>query len=389
MTLLRCACFVTSRNLWSHSVYDLCNPLILLCSEMNSNNLIPENVTADELEDLLLAGSQSPWPESRSSDAEDAAMAEAVDKVNISTPLAKKKCDSATLGLGLTTAKTTEVIPVRQPLNPGSSGKGNFTASAGGLNPIKGDGNNPSEKPPSKKGKRSTKKSSQEVADNSHENREAPNGKSSKKRKINSPNSGGIPKPKKRTFADTVKRDLTVRIRAVGSKLSQEDEAKLRDTIFRKIDDIPSNQKRPIFESNLMEKGTMKVVCTDAFSRDWLLKLFKETEAPCGVKVWAGTDADLSARPEMVVNLQHSTKDPLELIFQRFALQNPGLNTEKWIFHREMRNDSKGRVVAIQVDQETVDYVKSHVKRLYYMMQTVSVQLRNLAGSAGANSKSK
>lgn len=162
--------------------------------------------------------------------------------------------------------------------------------------------------------------------------------------------------------------------------------ANLRKAICEKIDTIPPGQAKPTFEASFQTGGAFKMVCSNEFSRSWLVKTVKEIGNIGGVEIT--TEKPMTFR--MVLTLPDSSGLPMDKIFERLATQNVGLLTDKWKFLQEMKNAKPNwRTIFIGIDQETTTFVNRAKGRLYYMMQTVKADVRKPKGFAGAENGGK
>lgn len=218
----------------------------------------------------------------------------------------------------------------------------------------------------------------------------APGGGSSK-RPLPSPETG-VPKPKKKqgkgkpTFVQAVKSDWTVHIRSSNGDLDGACLVNLRKAICDKIDAIPPEQVRPTFEASFPAGGAFKMVCSNELSRAWIVKTVKEIDNIGGVELTTGKPCF----PRIVLTLPDSIGFAKEKIFELLAKQNPGLKTEKWKFLQELPNAKPNwRSIFVGVDQETIRFVGGAKGRLYYMMQSIKVDVRKPKGSTEAQSRRK
>lgn len=219
---------------------------------------------------------------------------------------------------------------------------------------------------------------------------EGAQGKGSNKRLLPSPETG-VPKPKKQqnnkpSFAKAVKSDWTVYVRNPAGDLNSDCLANLRKLLCEKIDTIPPEQGKPTFESNFVTDGALKLVCSNEFSRSWLVKTVKEIDNIGGVQITTGKPVFY----RLVLTLPDSMGLAKDKIFERLANQNVGLSTEKWKFLQDLKNAKPNwRTIFIGVDQETTTFVKKAKGRLYYMMQTIKADIRRPKGSTKAGEGGK
>jgi hypothetical protein len=181
---------------------------------------------------------------------------------------------------------------------------------------------------------------------------------------------------KKKTFSEVARADLTVLIRIVGLRLSNEQTKKLRANLCERLDATDPGANRPCFESNFLTHGALNFVCANNTSRDWLLKQITEMEELDGAKLVATTAQEESLRTKLTMTIHDHEFSTEEQIFTRLKGANVGLDTSKWRILRTLRDDHKGRTILVSVDDASRDFILSHGKKLYYQLQRLYVDVR-------------
>lgn len=207
-------------------------------------------------------------------------------------------------------------------------------------------------------------------------------GNKNMKRKLNSPGES-TPVSKKQNqqleYAEAAKLDLTVLIRRMGSKLDVSNYLKLRGTLIEKVDEVSIEVGKPRFESTTHKNGACVMVCSDSKSRDWLLELVtKLQEDQPELKWWASTADRERLRMRIVLQVKDSNSAQVETILKRLRDSNPGLQTDEWVFIKNLNVSPHGRMMLFQVDRESAVFINNSERKLYYLLQRINVDINGV-----------
>lgn len=179
---------------------------------------------------------------------------------------------------------------------------------------------------------------------------------------------------KKPSYSEVARRSLIVLIRRDGD-FNQATHEDLQNLLCERLDQTPAGATRPTFESNSVQNGVVRFVCSNEASRDWLLNEIQGLGSLNGSRMWTTTEDAERSRPRMILTVPSSSGEPIEIIFKRLRESNPGLDTSTWSYGRDYAN-SRGRTILVFIDQVSADFIIGRGRKLYYQLQRLIVEVR-------------
>ena len=143
------------------------------------------------------------------------------------------------------------------------------------------------------------------------------------------------------------------------------------------------------FKRSGLVAGIFKVSCLDQTSLDWLQS---------AVSGFSGYN-DLATRPYIVVqqDLVHLLKAslwvsgkalPARVVFDRLAVQNPGLCTDSWRWYASVPKEG-GQTLVFGIDRASLDYLRMHDMKVYLVLNHVAVTVKLPQTDPGERTESR
>lgn len=212
--------------------------------------------------------------------------------------------------------------------------------------------------------------------------------------------SGKPSNPKKqKTFAEVVADDLKLLICNEPSGITSEQLMKFEVSLMLELDNYlantPTPASMPTFHTSSFYNGTMKLICVDNFSAEWIKQTVSHMPPP-----WEGAKLIVKAveppnrqpqvpnrrngpmvrtraprRPTVRFFIPSGVKKPtFEEVVKRIKAQNHPLDTSNWIaWKAEEKPD--GMFYHVSVDEPNVNFIKAKDSRLFYCFSKIRICL--------------
>lgn len=117
-------------------------------------------------------------------------------------------------------------------------------------------------------------------------------------------------------YSDAAKKGLTVYIRGWKAALPRDAVADIREKICERIDEIPSGNSKPTFDSIAVYHGMLRLACADAASKGWIEGVVDELTDLEGTRLRHSTDPASFGLFKLTVSISDSRNATAEKIFK-------------------------------------------------------------------------
>lgn len=197
-----------------------------------------------------------------------------------------------------------------------------------------------------------------------------------KKKEPKGPTTTG-PVPSTSSFSDAAKLNLRAVIRvAGGGQMDQSVVQELLKVLYLRLDAVPAGTARPIFERNFLFKGVFFVECANEASIEWLLNVVRDVGSVNGNALMVSSADKEEVRRVVAFTTSDPDSATSSTMLKRLMDSNFGLDVSQWVYLKRLNVSTKGVTHLVAVDEDSLSYIKTKGKRLYYMMQSVYVDIR-------------
>lgn len=140
-------------------------------------------------------------------------------------------------------------------------------------------------------------------------------------------------------------------------EFTREQEALVSEGAGDLILNIPKGQFRPGFDECFIQKGVLRMTCSNKESEKWLREIVPT------LRKWQGCDLEVVGLDELPKYVKVKAVIPengavsTERLLQQLENQTPRLHTKKWIVHDSIREKDRYRLI-MSVDEDSVKVLR-------------------------------
>lgn len=161
------------------------------------------------------------------------------------------------------------------------------------------------------------------------------------------------------TYAEAADNKIRVAIvhRNREEEITREQEALVSEGASDLILNIPKGQFRPGFDECFIQKGVLRMTCSNKESEQWLREIVPT------LRKWQGCDLEVVGSNELPKYVKVKAVIPengvvsTERLLQQLENQTPQLHTKKWIVHDSIKENDRYRLI-MSVDEDSVKVLR-------------------------------